>query len=77
MDTTRTNGNFTQRNEVQNSIRRMKYLELACYSNSVYISGKLLYAERGVVQLNASPVCFVSPLIDLSDMRILRPYSYE
>ena len=33
----------------------MKYLELAFYSNSVYISGKPLYAERGIVQLNASP----------------------
>ena len=35
----------------------MKYLELAFYSNSVYISGKPLYAERGIVQLNASPEC--------------------
>ena len=48
---------FTQRNEVRNSIYRMKYLELAFYSNSVYISGKPLYAERGIVQLNASPEC--------------------
>ena len=55
MDTTK--GHFTQRNEVRNSIRRMKYLELAFYSNSVYISGKPLYAERGSVQLNASPEC--------------------
>ena len=48
---------FTQRNEVRNSIRRMKYLELAFYSNSVDISSKLLYAERGIIQLNASPEC--------------------
>ena len=48
---------FTQRNEVRNSIRIMKYLELAFYSNSVYISGKPLYAERGIIQLNASPEC--------------------
>ena len=65
MDTTK--GHFTHRNEVRNSIRRMKYLELAFYSNSVYISGKPLYAERGIVQLNACPestagrICFVSP----------------
>ena len=57
---------FTQRNEVRNSIRRMKYLELAFYSNSVYISSKPLYAERGIIQLNTSPemhyrVCLVSP----------------
>ena len=32
----------------------MKYLELAFYSNSVYISSKRLCAERGIVQ-NASP----------------------
>ena len=51
----RTKGLSTQRNEVRNSIRRIKYLELAFYSNSVYISGKPLYAERGIVQLNASP----------------------
>ena len=39
MDTTK--GLSTQRNEVRNSIRRIKYLELslAFYSNSVYISG--------------------------------------
>ena len=49
MDTTK--GHFTCWNEVRNSIRRMKYLELAFYSNSVYISGKPLYAERGIVQL--------------------------
>ena len=55
MDTTK--GQFTQRNEVQNSICRMKYLDLAFYSNSVYISGKPLYAECGIVQLNASPEC--------------------
>ena len=55
MDTTK--GHFTHRNEVRNSIRRMKYLELAYYSNSVYISGKPLYAERGIVQLNACPEC--------------------
>ena len=55
MDT--SNGHFTQRHEVQNNIRRMKYLELAIYSNSVYISGKRLYAKRGIVQLNASPEC--------------------
>ena len=55
MDTTK--GLFKQRNEVRNSIHRMKYLELAFYSNSVYISGKPLYAERGIVQLNASPEC--------------------
>ena len=45
MDTTK--GLFTQQNEVRNSIRRMKYLELAFYPNSVYISGKPLYAEPG------------------------------
>ena len=52
-------GHFTQQNEVQNSIRRMKYmyLQLAFYSNSVYISGKPLYAECGIIQLNASPEC--------------------
>ena len=47
---------FTQRNEVRNSIHRMKHLELAFYSHSVYISGKPLYAECGI-QLNASPEC--------------------
>ena len=53
MDTTK--GHFKRKNEVRNSIRRMKYLELAFYSNSVYISGKPLYAaERGIVQLYAS-----------------------
>ena len=35
----------------------MKYLELAFYSNYVYIYGKPLYTERGIVQLNASPEC--------------------
>ena len=55
MDTTK--GHFTQRNEVRNSIRRIKYLEVAFYSNSFHISGKPLYAERGIVQLNASPEC--------------------
>ena len=55
MDTTK--GLFTQQNEVRNSIRRMKYLELAFYPNSVYISGKPLYAERGIVQLNTTPEC--------------------
>ena len=55
MDTTK--GLFTQWNEVRNSIHRMKYLELAFYSSSVYISGKPLYAERGIVQLNTSPEC--------------------
>ena len=55
MDTTK--GHFTHRNEVRNSIRRVKYLELTFYSNSVYISGKPLYAERGIVQLNACPEC--------------------
>ena len=53
MDTTK--GHFTSWNEVRNSIRRMKYLELAFYSNSVYISSKPLYADCGIVQLNASP----------------------
>ena len=53
----RTKGHFTRRNEMRNSIRRMKYLELAFYSNSIYISGKPLYAERGIVQLNESPKC--------------------
>ena len=52
-----TKGHFTQRNKVQNSIRRIKYLELAFYSHYVYISGKSLYAERGIVQLNASLEC--------------------
>ena len=42
---------------MRNSIRSMKYLELAFYSNSFYISGKPLYAERGIVQLNACPEC--------------------
>ena len=37
MDTTK--GLFTQRNEVRNSIRRMKYLEVAFYSNSVLVNG--------------------------------------
>ena len=57
MDTTKDH--FTQRNEVRNSIRGMKYLELelAFYSYSDYISGKPLYAERWLVQLNASPEC--------------------
>ena len=55
MDTNK--GLFTQQNEMRNSIHRMKYLELAFYSNSVYISGKPLYAERGIVQLNASLEC--------------------
>ena len=41
---------FTQRNEVRNSIRRIKYLELAFYSLS-------MHAERRIVQLNASPEC--------------------
>ena len=65
MDTTK--GQFTHRNEVRNSIRRVIYLELAFYSNSIYISGKPLYAERGIVQLNACPeytagrICFVCP----------------
>ena len=63
---TQPKGKSTQRNEVRNSISRMKYmyLELAFYQNSVYISGKPLYAERGIVQLNASPECtagYVSP----------------
>ena len=57
MDTIK--GHFTQRNEVRNSIRSIKYLELAFYSNSFYISGKPLYVERGIVQLNASPECTV------------------
>ena len=52
-----TKGHFTQRKEVRNSISRMKYLELVFYSHSVYISGKSLYAERGIIQLNASPEC--------------------
>ena len=52
-----TKGHFTQRNEVRNSIRRMKYLELECCLNSVYISSKPLSAERGILQLNASPEC--------------------
>ena len=55
MDTNK--GLFTQQNEMRNSIHRMQYLELAFYSNSVYISGKPLYAERGIVQLNAPPEC--------------------
>ena len=53
MDTTKDH--FIHWNKVRNSIRRMKYLELAFNSNSVYISGKSLYAVRGIVQLNASP----------------------
>ena len=56
-------GHFTEQNEVRNSIRRMKYLGQAFYSNSVYISGKAMYAERGVVQLNSSP---------WTDMRIVK-----
>ena len=54
-----TKGHFTLRNEVRNIIRRLKYLELAFNSNSVYISGKPLFVERGIVQLNASPECTV------------------
>ena len=42
---------------MRNSIRRIKYLELEFYSYSDYISGKPMYAERGIVQLNASPEC--------------------
>ena len=42
---------------MRNSIGRMKCLELAFFSNSVYISGKPLYAERRIVQLTASPEC--------------------
>ena len=69
---------LTQRNEVRNSIRWMKYLELAFNSNSVNISGKPLYgAGRGVVQLNASAECLVSSWTDQSDRRILRPYSFS
>ena len=45
-----TKGLFTQGNEVRNSIRRIKYLELAFYSLS-------MNAERRIVQLNASPEC--------------------
>ena len=41
-----TKGLSTQRNEVRNSIHRMKYLELAFYSNSVYISGKPFYRDK-------------------------------
>ena len=55
MDTTKDH--FTQRNEVRNSIRKVKYLELVFYSISVSISNKSMYAERGIVQLNASPEC--------------------
>ena len=53
----KTKGHYTRRNEVRNSICRTKYVELAFYSNSVYISGKPLDAERGIVQLNASSEC--------------------
>ena len=55
MDTTKDH--FTHRNAVRNSICRVKYLELVFYSNSVYISGKPVYAGRGIVQLNACPEC--------------------
>ena len=34
------------------------------YSNSVYMSGTLLYAESGIVQLNASPKCTAGSLED-------------
>ena len=54
---TQLKSTFTQQNEVRNSIGRMKYLELAFYSNFVYSSGKPLYAERGIIQLNVSPEC--------------------
>ena len=48
---------FYTAKRMRNSSRRMKYLQLAFYQNSVYISGKPLYAEHGIVQLNASPEC--------------------
>ena len=57
-----------KRNEVRNSIRRMKYLELAFYPNSVYIAGKPLYAECGIVQLNASPECTVGYALYLREL---------
>ena len=60
MDT--TEGHFTQQTEVRNSIRRMKYLELAYYSNSVYIANKPLYAERGIVKQNALPGMLCIPV---------------
>ena len=57
MDTTKKH--FYTAKLIAKQYCRMKYLELAFYSNSVYISGKLLYAERGIIQLlvNASPEC--------------------
>ena len=57
---TQLKGIFTQQNEMRNIIRRMKYLELAFYSNSVYIFGKLLYAERGIPGMHFR-VCLVFP----------------
>ena len=66
MDT--TEGQFTHRNEVRNSIRRVKYLELDFYSNSLYISGKPLYAERGIVQLNACPECTTGYILYLREL---------
>ena len=67
-----TKGNFTQLNLVRNDIRSIKILRTSIfifvyrlyshtvYSNFVYISGKLLSTERGIVQLNASPGCIVN-----------------
>ena len=57
---TQLKGIFTQRNEKRHIIRRMKCLELAFYSNSVYISGKLLYADRGIPGMHCR-VCLVFP----------------
>ena len=67
-----TKGHFTQLNIVWNDICSIKILRTSIlifvyrlyshtvYSNSVYISGKLLSAECGIVQLNASPGCIVN-----------------
>ena len=63
MDTTK--GLFTQRYEVRNSIRRIKYLELAFYS-------LFMHAERRIVQLNALPG---KPYIPFRMRCLIRNYS--
>ena len=61
-------GHFTLLNLVRNGIRSINISRISIfifvyshtfYSESVYISGKPLSAERGIVQLNASPRCNV------------------
>ena len=55
----------------------MKYLELAFYSNSGYISGKRLYAERGLVQLNAPAESTAGYALYPRELTSLRPYSFS